>query len=183
MRDLFRCYVQWQAAAVTTVLACSAVAQVIRLGSGPSPNVGGLDSISLSVTPGTVNFNLVPGSQVRGTANISISTAVHLSVISTLRLYAYFPTTEALRDAAGDIIPSTAIFGQCASGVPTALTPFSQATPFGPASGLLLYQQGSVLVLGQPIVTSCSLAVDLSTRRAQPAGNYTGTLIIQAQAM
>lgn len=168
---------------LTALFNCSATCQIIRLANGPSPNVGGLDSISVAVSPSAVNFSLVPGSRSNGNTSISISTAVHLSVISTLRLYAYFPTTDALRDAAGDTIPSTSVLGQCVSGVPTALTPFSQTTPFGSAAGLLLYQQGSVLVLGQPIVTSCSLAIDLSTRRTQPAGNYTGTLIIQAQAM
>ncbi|MGI4758170.1 MAG: hypothetical protein ACRYGF_15145 [Janthinobacterium lividum] len=142
-----------------------------------------LNSISVSVNRPAVDFVLVAGAQASASSSITISTAVNLSVLSTVKIYAYFASTNALTDAAGDVIPSSLVFGKCVPGVPTSFTAFTQTTPFGSASGLLLFQQGSVLSLGVPLTSVLSLMIDLGGKKNIAAGKYVGTLVIQAQAM
>jgi hypothetical protein len=157
-------------------------AQAVRLDSRAGPNLT-LSSITVLASPATTTFVLAAGAQAKATPNITISTSINLSVMSTLKLYAYFAGPNALTNNSGDVIPTSLVFGQCTSGVPTVYTAFTQATPFGSSSGLLLYQQSKLLALGAPLSTALSLMIDLTGKRNIAAGTYTGTLVIQAQAM
>lgn len=163
---------------------CSAQAQWVKLNStrGATPQIS-LGSISVSATPATVNLTLVPGGRSVMSPTLTITYGVTLTVLTNFSLYASFATTSALTDNAGNTIPSSAVLGQCPSGTPTSLTPFTQSGPFASGSSLLVYQTSSLATLLAAKAQTCNLVIDLTSLPQLPAGSYSGNLIIQAQAL
>jgi hypothetical protein len=145
-----------------------------------------LESITVVAIPSAVDFNLTPGSVVGGSTPVSITTAWILSPArSSLKLYGSFSSaTAALIDGNGDNIPSANVLGQVTTGAPVNFTAFTQTAPFGAAgAGLLLFSQAiSAGNLNGTRTDNLNLEIDLTTL-AIPAGVYTGTLQIQAQAL
>lgn len=140
---------------------------------------------------------LINGTQVTGTGNPLITTSWLLASTNTnIYLYGSFASaTAALTDAASDNIPSSAVFGSVttsggAVATPTtALTAFTQTpaapvTGIGTASGSLLLDKYAVTLANIINLTGITdtLKVAITTPALQPAGAYTGTITIQAQA-
>ena len=140
---------------------------------------------------------LINGTQVTGTGSPLITTSWLLASTNThIYLYGYFASaTAALTDAASDNIPSSAVFGSVttsggAVATPTtALTAFTQTpaapvTGIGTASGSLLLDTYAVTLSNIINLTGITdtLKVAITTPALQPAGAYTGTITIQAQA-
>ena len=178
--------------------AASAAAQAVRLprkAVRPVPELGCLlCTLTVSATPSNVNFTLVKGGVANGSSSIVIKTTMSgVSLLGSLKLYGYFSTAaSALADGrpTPDKIPSSAVFGQMTTGVPTTFTAFTQTNPLGTAgASLLLFNTSSLLSLGcLPSTASCrtdnlSLRIDLTSLPKLPAGSYSGTLTLQAQAL
>ena len=140
---------------------------------------------------------LLIGTQVQGTGTPLITTSWLLASTNTnIYLYGSFATaTAALTDAASDNIPSSAVFGAVttsggAVATPTtALTAFTQSpaapvTGIGTASGSLLLDKYAVTLANFVNLTGITdtLKVAITAPALQPAGAYTGTITIQAQA-
>jgi len=105
---------------------------------------------------------------------------------TTVNLYGYFASsTVALTDGASHNIPSSAVFGQVTTGVPTSFTAFTQTGPFGGAGASLhLFSQGiTVSNVSSTRTDNLSLRIDLTSAPQTSAAVYTGTLQIQAQAL
>jgi hypothetical protein len=139
-------------------------------------------SLSVSAAPGLVNFVLPPNGVANGSAAVNITTSWTLSPSTgRVTVWAYFSTAaSALSDGAGDNIPSSKVSGSPDGG---AFTPFTAAGPFGAASSLRVT---FIRVLGFNKTGSQTdtLALQISTAGlALPAGTYSGTLHIQAQAV
>lgn len=175
--------------------ASSGSAQVIRVRPSASriqPNLVLTGSLSLSVSPSTVNFNLTPGGVAVGSPAVTItgSWANLTGLLVTYNVYGYFASsTAALTNTSNAtyVIPSSsvsALIGGTYSNV-TAYTPFSQTTPLSGASGLDFVNQSNLLNLGAngSIVTTLNLKIDLSSQPKLPAGTYTGVINITAQAI
>jgi hypothetical protein len=152
-----------------------------------------LCSLTVTATPGLVSFTLVKGGVALGSAPVVITTTLNgVSLLNSVSLYGYFSTAAAaLTDGAAtpDNIPSSAVLGQDTSGSPTSYTAFTQSQPVGtPGASLLIYTTTSFLTLGcAPTTASCrtdslNLEINLSALPQLPAGTYTGTLILVAQA-
>ncbi len=158
-----------------------ALAQTFKLNSTrevrPRLSVG---SIAVSVSPSVVNMSLVPGGQSAPSATISINNLVSLTALGTFALYASFASGSALSDSAGNVIPSSSVFGRCTN-VPS-YTPFTQLGPLSTRSSLLIYQTNSLTALLVNQNQTCNLMIDLTSLPQLPAGTYSGTLIVQAQA-
>ncbi len=173
-------------AALACVVAVGVPAggQVVRL-NRPGvlrPRYVSVGVLSLTASPSTVTVPLVAGGQAAASSVITVTTNVNLTVLGTFSVYAYFATPNALTSTNGDIIPSSAVYGRVTSGIPVTFTPFTQNGPFATGSSLLLFQSGAIALVG--IVTeSLYLRFDLSGQPQQPAGVYTGTLILRAQAI
>jgi hypothetical protein len=141
-------------------------------------------SFSVSLGVGTVNFALLPGTAVTGAPTVPITTSWSLNpgLIGSVKLYAYFDSsTVALTDGT-DNIPSADVLGRVSPG---AFTAFTQAGPFGAAgASLLLFTQA---ISGTNKVDSrtdnLDVRIDLTGLPSLPAGDYTGTMRIQAQAL
>jgi hypothetical protein len=147
------------------------------------------ESLTVSSTVSSVTFTMTNGTTVAGSAAVPITTTwVLLPSRTSVKLYGFFASsTAALTDgySTPDNIPSADVLGQVTTGVPTTYTAFSQtASGFGAASAsLLLVNQtissGSANFVGN---RTDNLALEIATPASLPAGTYTGTLTLQAQA-
>ena len=139
-------------------------------------------SLTVSAAPGLVNFALPPNGVANGSAAVNITTSWTLSPSNgRVTVWGYFSSAaSALTDGAGDNIPSFSVSGSPNGG---AFTPFTGAGPFAAASSLLVVSF-RVLGFNKTGTRSDTLALQISTAGlALPAGTYSGTLHIQAQAI
>jgi hypothetical protein len=181
---------------VTVLVPCLAQAQGVRL-AGATPQAGGLlpPTVSIAVTaPAAINFTLQQGGTATGTGSITITTTYGaVSVLSTLNLYASFasPTAALSANAAASTgtslqttIPSSYVYGQVTTGVPTAFTPFTQSGSNGigtAGASLQLVNMPLVLsLLGGSRTDTLNLQIQLPAALKLAPGSYSGTLTIQA---
>lgn len=161
-------------------------AQAIRLNrpTGVRPMFSG-GTISVVATPSQVSLDLIGGGAASASSGITITTTGSgLSLLSGASLYGYFTSTSALVDTHGDMIPSSDVLGLCLTGSPTTYSAFSQTSPFaGTASSLLIWHTANLLALTSGRTDVLQLKVDLTSAPQQPAGTYTGTLVLQIQAL
>ena len=169
----------------TAMFTAPAGAQVRNSGASPiALNAVLSDSISLRLSGNAVNFTLVGGSPTNpGSTGITATTTWILRPsVNSLKLYAFFSSsTAALSDGAGHNIPSTD-FQISANG--GAFTPLTNTVAFGGANAGL--QVSSVPIRGNNKTGTNSdvmaFNINLAPLPNLPAGVYTGTLTIQAQA-
>jgi hypothetical protein len=170
-------------AALETVPCC---AQVLNSGASTISLQAVLSqSVSITLSANAVNFNLTAGSSSNpGSTSITATTTWTLKPsVNSLKLYAFFSSsTSALSDGAGNNIPSGDFQVSDNGGAFAALT---NTVPFGGASaGLML---SSTPILGNNKTGSRTDAMNFNINLAPlpnlPAGTYTGTLTIQAQAL
>jgi hypothetical protein len=147
------------------------------------------ESLTVAATPSTVNIPLVSGGTAPGSSPVAITTTWVLSSSRTaVTLVGYFSSaTVALTNGATipANIPASEVLGQVTTGTPTAFTAFTQTAPLGGAgAGLTLFTQG---LTGANRATNrtdnLNLEINLASQPQLPAGTYTGTLNIQAQAL
>ncbi len=168
-----------------TLFAANARAQVLNSGASPiALNAVLSDSITLTLSGNAVNFNLVSGSATNpGSTGVTATTTWVLKPsVNSLNLYAFFSSsTAALSDGAGHNIPSADFQISANGGAFTALT---NTVPFGGANAGL--QVSSVPIRGYNKTGTNSDVMTFNINLAPvpnlPAGLYTGTLTIQAQA-
>jgi len=139
------------------------------------------ESLTVAAGPATVNFALAANGPANGSAPVSITTSWALAKTrTTVKLYAYFSSANALNDGAGDNIPTSKVTGSVNG---AAAAPFTSATPFG-ANGMTVFS----VTLGAATFNSThgpdtiALTID-TTGLGLPAATYTGVLNIQAQAI
>jgi len=153
--------------------------------ANPQIIIGG--TLSVSATPGLVNFSLVQSGVAQGSSGVTVTTSWNvLGIITTLNLYGYFSSSSgALTDGLTPphFIPSSAVFGQVSTGLPTTYTAFTQTTPFSGAAGLQLYTDSQFIALGGSRTDVMNLRIDLTNVPTLPPGTYTGTLTLQATMM
>ena len=167
------------------MLAQPAHSQVRNSGASPiALNAVLSDSITLTLSGNAVNFTLVGGSASNpGSTGITATTTWVLKPsIGSLNLDAFFSSsTSALSDGAGHNIPS-ADFQISANG--GAFAPLTNTVAFGGANAGL--QISSVPIRGYNKTGTNSdvmtFNINLAPLPNLPAGIYTGTLTIQAQA-
>jgi hypothetical protein len=143
------------------------------------------DSISVSLSGSAVNFNLTAGSASNpGSVGVTATTSWLLKPsVGSVNLYAFFSNSAAaLTNGAGGNIPSADFQISDNAGPLTALT---STVPFGGANAGLMVS--SVKILGNnksgTRTDVLNFNINLSTLPNMPAGTYTGTLTIQAQAI
>jgi hypothetical protein len=173
-------------AALALVMAQGTVANAQLNSTQASVNLNAImsESLSLSAAPGTVNFTPLNSNGVtNGDSDITIDTAWVLKTAKTdVYVYAYFASTTALTNTsdASYTIPVGSVQGSVNAGPGTA---FTGNSPFATGSSLTV---AHVNITGVNKNSSesdtLSLSVD-TTGAGLPAGTYTGTLFVQAQAI
>ena len=141
------------------------------------------ESLTVVAGPATVNFTpLAPNGTTNGDNPVAITTTWALKNTRTsVKLYAYFASANALTDGAGDNIPTSKVTGKidgAAVGVP-----FTSATPFG-ANGVTVFTAalGGAGTFNSTHADTIAMTID-TTGLALPAATYTGVLNVQAQAL
>jgi hypothetical protein len=146
------------------------------------------ESVTISASVTAVRFTMAPGVTVAGSSAIPITTSWALAPGRTsIRLYGFFATPgAALTDgySTPHTIPSSAVLGQVITGSPTSFTSFTHNGRGGigvSGASLLLLRQTLAAGLYSGTRTD-NLNIEIVTPAAIPAGNYTGTLTLEAQA-
>ena len=173
-------------ASIAFSLAAGAHAQVRNSGASTiALNANLADSITLTLSSNAVNFTLTAGSASNpGSGSVTATTTWLLRPnVNSLKVYAFFSSsTSALSDGAGDNIPSADFQLSDNGGAFNALT---NTVPFGGANAGL--QVSSTTILGNNRQGSrtdvMNFNINLAPLPNLPAGTYTGTLTIQAQAI
>ena len=155
--------------------------QVIRVKKGRLRAQLSPDSMALTASPASLTFS-VPGNGVgyaSGPVNITLS--YNFTTNRIYGLYAYFSSTTALTDGASPahIITTAMFFGQCSTGSPTSYAPFTTSGYYS-ANSLWVYQSAAQTGTGSR-TDALNLAISLNGSNV-PAGNYTGTMVLQAYA-
>jgi hypothetical protein len=172
--------------ALATLLAIPARAQVLNSAANTiTLNAVLSQSISVTLSANAVNFTLTSGSANNpGSTSITATTTWTLKPsVGSLKVYAFFSNSgSALTDGAGNNIPS-ADFQISNNG--GAFNPLTNTVPFGGANAGL--QLSSTPILGNNRTGTrndvMNFNINLAPLPQLPAGAYTGTLTIQAQAI
>jgi hypothetical protein len=173
------------AAAIALVMFVTPASKAQAINSGPTTvalNATLAESLTLTVAPTAVTFTLVPSGTANGNAPVSITTTWVLGTGRTsLITYAYFTSTTALTDAGTDIIPTSKFNGSINGSAYSAFT--GGAGPFG-VNSKQIYSHGafSAVQFNGNHTDTLGLQID-TTGLNLPAGAYSGTLNIQAQAI
>ena len=143
------------------------------------------ESLTVGLSASSVTFNLTAGSATNaGNTGVTATTTWVLRPSrTTLRVLAYFGSaTAAMTDGGGNNIPSSSFFISNNGGASAAVN--QTQAGFGVAN--------SALQLSSTAITNANRAgnrtdamlfnINLTTLPQLPAGTYTGTLNIQAQA-
>ena len=141
-------------------------------------------SIAVSVSAAAVNFNLVPGTgPTTGAPSLTVTTNWSLNGNPTMSLWGYFTSAAAaLTDGAGNNIPTANVLGSVNAGGAVA---FTATGPFGAAAA-----SNQIYSVGITAATrtgtrndTLDMSINLTSLPNLPAGTYTGTLSLQAQAL
>jgi hypothetical protein len=175
---------------VIALPAASAAAQAVRVGAARPTPATAVSSLSISVTPSNVSFQLVSNGVTTGSAPVEITTSWGGSLClftCTINVYGYFTSASSALSGGSPVvnIPSSEVLGQVTTGIPTTYTAFTQSNPLGGAGASLeLLSQGFFLLSGGGSRTDAlSLEINLTSQPQLPAGSYSGTLYIQAQSL
>lgn len=147
------------------------------------------ESLTVSTNPSAVNFALVSGATANGSAPVAITTSWVLKASrANVNLYAWFLTPAAALTDGGspaNNIASSLVLGQVTTGAPTSFTAFTQSNTLGTAGGgLQLFTQAlSSTNRAATRTDNLSLQINLTSLPQLPAGTYTGTVTLQAQAL
>ncbi len=145
--------------------------------------------LSVSATPGNVNFTLIPGGTAVASAPILVTTTWLVRASrANVALFAWFATpAAALTDGAStpNTIPSAEVYGTVPTGSPTAYTAFTQSGALGASGGgLQLFTQAlSSATRSATRTDNLNLEINLTAQPQLPAGSYSGILNLQAQAL
>lgn len=180
------------ALAVTAFISVNANAAVLNSNAPTVSLTASLaESLSVSSTVSSVSFTLANGQTVAGSAAVPITANWVLNPSRTdVKLYGYFASSAAaLTDGLStpDNIPAADVLGQVTTGAATSFTPFSATGPsgFGAASAALLLWDQPISGSGNGKYVGTrtdNLSLEINTPASLPAGSYSGTLTIQAQA-
>jgi hypothetical protein len=177
-------WVMLAALALVMASGTSAYAQLNSTAASVNLNAVMSESLTLSAAPGTVNFTpLNSNGTTNGDSAITIDTAWVLKTARTdVYVYAYFASTTAMTNTsdATYTIPVGSVTGSVNGGAATA---FTGTSPFAVGSSLNVAHV-NITGVNKNSSESDSLALTVDTTGAGlPAGTYTGTLFVQAQAI
>ncbi|MBI3484407.1 MAG: hypothetical protein HY012_04560 [Acidobacteria bacterium] len=139
------------------------------------------ESLTVTAGPATVSFVLAASGVSNGSAPVAITTAWVLAPTRTsVKLFTYFSSVNALTDGGGNNIPTANVSGSVNAGAYGAFT--GGVSPFGTESIQVFNQAISSANWNSSRSDSVALRID-TTGLGLPSGSYTGTLNVQAQAL
>jgi hypothetical protein len=176
-------------AGVALAASSAGVAQLTSSTVSVTLNASLGESLTISASPTTVNFTLAKGATATGSSAVAIVTTwLLLPTRANVILDGYFASASAaLTDgnATPNNIPTSEVLGQVPTGTPTSYTAFTSTAALGPSgAGLTLFTQALTSANRSGTRTdNLSLEINLAAQPQLPAGSYTGTLTLQAEAL
>jgi len=146
------------------------------------------EALTVAATPSVVNFALANNGTAFGSAPVVITTAWVLGAgRANVVLDAYFANPTAALTTGGATptnIPTSAVLGEDLMGTPSTYTAFTATGVVGTAgAGLEVFTQ-PLTALNRAYSRTDNLLLEINTTGlVLPAGSYTGTLTLQAQAL
>lgn len=176
-------WVALAAIALVMIATPASHAQTLNSTAQPVTLTGTLaESLTVTLSASAVNFALVPSGTANGSTPVNVTTTWALAGTHTsLALYAYFASANALSSGANNI-PTANFYGAINGG---AMSPYTGgSSPFGSAANSKTVFTLSPLTgqFGGTRTDALTFQIN-TTGLALPAGTYTGTLNIQAQAL
>ncbi|MFT4112691.1 hypothetical protein [Silvibacterium sp.] len=144
------------------------------------------ESLTVAATPSSVSFVLLPGGVALGAVPVVITTTWVLSSSrANVVLDAYFTSSTQALISGTTKIPPSEVLGQVLTGTPVTYTAFTGTGALGPAGAELTLFTQPITVLNYSAlrVDTLTLEVNLGSQTQLPAGTYTGTLTLAAQAL
>ena len=174
----------WMALGVLALALAMAPASQAQLNSNQATvalNATLGESLTVAAGPATVTFALAAAGVSNGNSPVAVTTSWVLGPTRTsVNLYAYFSSVNALTDGSGNNIPTANVSGSVNAGPFGAFT--GGVSPFGTESIQVFSQAISSANWNSSRNDSVALRID-TTGLTLPAGTYTGTLNVQAQAL
>jgi hypothetical protein len=171
-------------AAILALIPSKTYAQLKSNPASVNLNATLTSSMTITASPGLVNFALAASGVSTGNVPVSITTAWTALplLIGNVTEYAYFSSpAAALTDGAGDNIPAGNVSGSANGG---AYTAFTGTSSFAAGSSLTIFSQFILIIFNTTATRTDTLNLRIDTTGLNlPAGAYTGVLHIQAQAM
>jgi hypothetical protein len=172
--------------AAVTLFPLGAAAQLNSVIANVALSATKGESLTVTVTAGsTVSFDLST-TVANGSVPVTIQTTWVISPARlSVSLYGYFDTaTAALTDGLGNNIPSANVKGRMTTGAPTTFTTVTQSPVLGTAGASVILFTEVILGTNKNKTRSDNLDLQIDqTGLTLPAGTYTGTLRLQAQAL
>ena len=144
------------------------------------------ETLTVSASPSSVSFLLVPGGIANGLGAVSLTTTWVLAAgRANVVLVGYFPTAASALSNGSVSIPSSEVYGTVLTGTPIIPTAFTQSGVVGTAgSGLTLFTQPlTSLNYSSTRTDVLALLINLNLQPQLPSSTYTGTLNLEAQAL
>ena len=171
------------------VLPLALEGQTVRVVlKGPAPR-GETGTLSISVTPSQVHFNLVARGTAIGNCPVNITTMWnHGTLGSGISLYGSFASSSAAIERYCGLRQHCPAFRHLRTDVLWATNVLhalhtDQSAGRGRGQSQIVFPDGNRLRLRKPHRCAEPLSINLSTLRPLPADTYTGTLTIQAQEL
>ena len=150
-----------------------AAAQINSSASSVALTATMAESLTISATPNSISFALVPSGVAVGSAAVAVTTSWVLSASrGTVVLDGYFASASAALSYAGSPavnIPSSAVLGQVTTGSPTSYTAFTQSAQLGPSGAGLTLWSTAVTSSNRESNRSDNLSLEINTHLAPPA--------------
>ena len=139
------------------------------------------ETLTIAASPATVSFTLVAGGVAVGTPTVNVTTTWVLGSRTAVNLYGYFASTTAALTGTGGNIPTSEVLGSVNAG---AYNAFTATTALGTAGASLGLFTQTITAANKSANRSdtLTLEINLTAQPQLPAGSYTGTLTLQAQA-
>jgi hypothetical protein len=163
------------------LLGTEALAQVNSNAVSITLNATLAETLTVAATPATVTFALVAGGTATGTPTVTVTTTWVLGSRTAVNLFGYFATTTAALTGGGNNIPASEVLGQINGG---AFNAFTATGALGTAGATLGLFTQTITTANKSANRSdtLTLEINLTSQPQLPAGTYTGTLTLQAQA-
>jgi hypothetical protein len=158
-----------------------AVAQVNSNTQSITLNATLAETLTIAASPSTVSFTLVAGGTAVGTPTVNVTTTWVLGSRTAVNLYGYFASTTAALTGTGGNIPTSEVLGSVNAGTYNAFTATTALGTAGASLGLFTQTITSANKSSNRSDT-LTLEINLTAQPQLPAGTYTGTLTLQAQA-
>ena len=143
---------------------------------------GSGETLSISASPASLTFNLVPRGTATSTTSPTITVSWTVTQTRSLSVYAFFNSSSSALSGSSPVvaIPSSAVLAYSFN--TNGYAAFTQTNPFNGVSASVALLSSYSISGSSSVSGSVPLQINLSSLPQLPASTYTGVLYLQVQA-